>query len=38
MSSPDILTPKTHPYRIDQHVASYHTTKVTAYRKPKIQL
>jgi len=30
----DSLSPKTHP-RIKQRVASYHTTEVTAHRKPK---
>ena len=35
MSSSDSLTPKTTP-RIKQRVASYHTTKMIAHRKPKI--
>jgi len=34
MSSSDSLTRKPTP-SIKQHVASYHTTKVIAHRKPK---
>ena len=38
MFSWDSLTPKTHPLKIKQRVASYHTTKVIANRKPKYWL
>jgi len=36
--SSDSLTPKTHPPRIKQRVASYHTTKVIAHQSPYSQV
>jgi len=36
MSSSDSFTPKTHPYRIKQRVASYHTTEVMPIERQKV--